>query len=183
MKKTSIENNCSVCGYPVIVGMRKCPNCNAIVSQTKKMICPHCEAEIEGEEQFCLYCGGDLYGNASTEEPADRTAASPHQETIPECTLRPLETAGERTFPTRTYTGSEVMLSRFNTLPSDPSIEEELQAGLFFFEGKWYIEERCEGRRSTYVHAGQAIKLEPGDIIKMGDREFEFNSKLKKQQR
>lgn len=168
---------CKECGYPVIPAMRKCPNCNAEVAQTKKTICPHCDEEVEAEEQFCPYCGGDLYGETYVENPPQDTAKPSEEEIIPECTLRPLAAEGERAWPTRTYVGTEVMLSRSNTLPSEKSIHDDVQAGLFFFEGKWYIEERCEEERSTYVHAGQAIKLEPGDIIKMGAREFEFNIK------
>ena len=48
------------------------------------------------------------------------------------------------------------------------------QACLFFAEGHWFVEDRSRDR-STYVHAGAGIKLEPGDVIRMGTREFVFD--------
>ena len=73
----------------------------------------------------------------------------------------------------------EVYLSRQNTVPHDKSIDDEEQACLFFSDGHWFIEDRSRDN-STYVHAGAGIKLEPGDIIRMGDRLFKFNIKTKK---
>ena len=70
--------------------------------------------------------------------------------------------------------------SRQNTVPHDKSIDDEEQACLFFSDGHWFIEDRSSDN-STYVHAGAGIKLEPGDIIRMGDRLFEFNIKSRKQ--
>ena len=58
-------------------------------------------------------------------------------------------------------------------------IDDEEQACFFFSDGHWFIEDRSRDN-STYVHAGAGIKLEPGDIIRMGDREFVFSIKTRK---
>ncbi|WP_158712805.1 FHA domain-containing protein [Parabacteroides pacaensis] len=99
---------------------------------------------------------------------------------IPFCTLKPLSLPGERAMQEEVYEEeSEVLLDRRNTVPHDVTIDEELQACLFFSDGHWFIEDRSRDN-STYVHAGAGIKLEPGDIIRMGERKFEFNIKTRK---
>lgn len=171
---------CKQCGYPVIEAMSSCPNCGVIISETDTadtITCPHCGlTEIDPSEEFCPQCGEPLY-----EEEQFSATDTAYEEVIPICTLSPITVAGERKLATRTFEdeGDGVSLSRANTAPNDQSIDEELQAHLFFYEGNWYVEEGVENKRSTYVHAGKGIKLSPGDIIRMGDREFEFNIKTK----
>lgn len=141
---------CENCGYPVMNGMHYCPNCDAEVTEI-----------MENEVPI-------------SEEPAF------NEDEIPICTLRPMQQSGEKAMREEVYgEGTEVMLSRDNTVPHDMSIDDELQACLFFAEGHWWIEDRSRDN-STFVHAGAGIKLEPGDIIRMGDREFEFNIKSRK---
>lgn len=142
---------CSNCGYPVINGMHTCPNCLAEMPD-----------EIIASTQM-------------VEEDAEY-----NEDEIPICTLRPISLSGERTMPEEVYDeGAEVYLSRHNTVSHDMSIDDKEQACLFFSDGHWFIEDRSSDN-STYVHAGAGIKLEPGDIIRMGNREFEFNIKTKK---
>lgn len=130
---------CKNCGYPVIAGMRTCPNCQVEMPDNAEM-------SIDSLE-----------------------------DSIPVCTLRPIPVPGERPMPAERYEeGAEVMLSRQNTVPHDRSIADTEQACLFFADGYWFIEDRSADN-STYVHAGAGIKLEPGDIIRMGGREFEFD--------
>ena len=102
------------------------------------------------------------------------------EDEIPFCTLRPIALPGEREMPEEVYEeGAEVYLSRQHTVPNDRSIDDEEQACFFFSDGHWFIEDRSRDN-STYVHAGAGIKLEPGDIIKMGDRQFVFSIKTRK---
>lgn len=173
--------NCNRCGYPVIEQMRSCPNCGAEVADNDRdmIACPNCGAEVDARENYCSECGEPLYYDV--EETPAIVAPSVTEEVIPVCTLRPLALIGERCTSARTFEdeGDGVSLSRENTMPTDETIDEELQAHLFFYNGQWFIEEGCENRRSTFVHAGKGIKLAPGDIIRMGDREFEFNIKTK----
>ncbi len=171
---------CKQCGYPAIESMSSCPNCGSIVTgsdEANTIICPHCGlTEIDSSEEYCPECGEPLYGDEQ-----DYPTEAVQEEVIPICTLSPISVSGERRIATKTFEdeGNGVSLTRSNTAPKDRSIDDELQAHLFFYEGNWYIEEGVEDRRSTYVHAGKGIKLAPGDIIRLGDREFEFNIKTK----
>ncbi len=171
--------NCKTCGYPVIEQMHSCPNCGTVIANNdiELITCPSCGAEVDAREDYCPECGEPLYDDVGQTDKAPIVT----EEVIPICTLRPLTLEGERRAATKTYQdeGDGVSLSRDNTMPTDISIDEELQAHLFFYEGQWFIEEGCEDRRSTFVHAGKGIKLAPGDIIRLGDREFEFNIKAK----
>lgn len=172
---------CPSCGYPIITSMQRCPNCNAVVAEEKKenmITCPHCGTKVSGEEEYCLKCGELLYEDNYNDEvppPIEDT----QEEVIPVCSLRPITYEGERKASLRTFedAGSGVTLARGNTMSTDQSIDDEKQAVLFFADGDWYVEDLCE--HSTYVHAGKGIKLSDGDIIRMGNREFEFNTKKK----
>ena len=142
---------CNKCGYLVINGMNTCPNC--LAEMPDEIVAP-----IPVEEEVYEYT----------------------EDEIPFCTLRPIALFGEREMPEEVYEeGAEVYLSRQNTVPHDRSIDDEEQACFFFSDGHWFIEDRSRDN-STYVHAGAGIKLEPGDIIKMGDRQFVFSIKTRK---
>lgn len=153
---------CSNCGYPVIQGMHYCPNCGAEVAEGME--------HKEDLEPVAMPSHEEEYA----QEPVD-------EDEVPICTLRPIQQPGERAMPEEVYDEDtkEVMLARYNTVPNDISIDDELQACLFYTQGHWWIEDRSQDE-STYVHAGAGIKLEPGDIIRMGTREFEFNIKKRK---
>lgn len=170
---------CKECGYLVIDSMGTCPSCGANMSDKdiETITCPNCGVEVDASEDYCPECGEPLYDDV----PEGVSGAPDAQEVIPVCTLRPLTLEGERRASSRTFEddGNGVELRRDNTMPTDQSIDDELQAHLFFYNGEWYIEEGVDEVRSTFVHAGKGIKLAPGDIIRMGDREFEFNIKTK----
>lgn len=161
--------------------MHRCPNCNAVVAEEKKenmITCPHCGTKVSGEEEYCPECGEPMYENDYNDE-ATPPAGDSQGEVMPICTLRPISYEGERKSSMRTFEdkGSGVMLARDNTMPTDQSIDDKQQAVIFFADGDWFVEDLCERRRSTFVHAGKGIKLSDGDIIRMGEREFEFNIK------
>ena len=129
--------------------------------------CPNCLAEMPDEIVEPL--------------PVEEVAYEYNDDEIPICSLRPISLPNEREMPEEVYEeGAEVFLSRENTVSHDSSIDDEEQACLFFSDGHWFIEDRSRDN-STYVHAGAGIKLEPGDIIRMGNREFEFNIKTRKE--
>lgn len=181
---TTIQNSfiaektipCPACGYPVMAVMRTCPNCDEEIKEAaEERYCPHCQSAVQPDAQFCPYCGEELDGEPplSPEEEEETFAG---EEGIPECLLCPLPRKGEREKASLAYTGPEVKLARDNTDPANASIESEAQAALFYDHGEWFIEERSPVR-STYVHAGMGIKLHDGDIIRLGNREFEFKTK------
>ncbi len=126
----------------------------------------------------CPNCLAEMSEEVKDSPPA--VAEEYDEDEIPICVLRPISLPGEKNMPEKVYDeGAEVMLARHNTVPHDQTIDEEEQACLFFSEGHWFIEDRSRGN-STYVHAGAGIKLVPGDVIKMGNRLFEFNVKSRK---
>ena len=142
--------------------MIQCNNCGYPVTNGMHT-CPNCLAEMPEEVAAPAPIMEEVY----------------EEDEIPYCTLRPIALPGERELPEEVYEeGAEVYLSRHNTVPHDRSIDEEEQACFFFADGHWFIEDRSRDN-STYVHAGAGIKLEPGDIIKMGDRQFVFSIKTR----
>lgn len=173
---------CKQCGYPVIEAMNSCPNCGWGIDNgesTETISCPYCGLTgIDANEEYCPECGAPL----SSVEPEyeEGTDYPTTEEIIPICSLSPISNSGDSRLAAKTFedNGEGVTLTRGNTVPSDKTIDQELQAHLFFYEGSWYIEEGVEDRRSTYVHAGKGIKLSPGDVIKLGEREFIFNIKM-----
>lgn len=181
ISKYDMKTLCKFCGYPMICNMHRCPNCNAAVVEEEKgniITCPHCAAKVPDTEEYCPECGEHLYEDNYNDK-ENSPVGYFQEEVIPICTLRPISCEGERKFSMRTFKdiGSGIMLVRDNTMPADQSIDEEKQAVLFFADGDWFVEDLCEHGRSTFVHAGKGIKLSDGDIIRMGDREFEFNTK------
>ena len=135
-------------------------------------ICPNCLAEMPEEKMVVPF--------SVIEEDVKEYNEKYDVDEIPYCSLKPIALPNEREMPEEVYEeGAEVYLSRQNTVPHDRSIDDEEQACFFFSDGHWFIEDRSRDN-STYVHAGAGIKLEPGDIIKMGDRQFVFSIKTRK---
>ena len=97
---------------------------------------------------------------------------------IPRCSLKPLAREGETTaLPAkRDYENAKVILSRQNTDPENYSITSQQQAVLTFENGKWYIEDKSN-YKTTYIRVTKKTELKNGDIVAMGDREFEFFTK------
>lgn len=167
---------CPACGYPVIAAMHTCPQCNEAIKKAaeEERYCPHCQGVVQGDAAFCPYCGEMLEAAPPFAEEEKEPVYD--EADIPECMLCPIPRKGEKEKNSLTYTGQEIYLARENTDPGNASIESEAQAALFYDHGEWFIEERSSVR-STYVHAGMGIKLHTGDIIRMGNREFEFKTK------
>ena len=96
----------------------------------------------------------------------------------PHCSLRPLPRTGDTTtLPAKhDYNNAKVVLNRQNTDPENYSITSQQQAMLTFEDGKWYIEDKS-AYKTTYIRVTQKTELHEGDIVAMGDREFEFSTK------
>ena len=97
---------------------------------------------------------------------------------IPYCSLKPLAREGETTgVPAKhEYENSKVILNRQNTDPGNFSITSQQQALLVFEDGKWYIEDKS-AYKTTYIKVTKKTELQNGDIVVLGDREFEFSTK------
>lgn len=90
------------------------------------------------------------------------------------CTLRPIAWEGEDVnYNPITYSGDTIILNRSNTDANNNSITSREQAILTCEEGEWYIENRSD-LRTTFIRVNGKIKLNSGDIIVLGNREFEF---------
>ncbi|MCD8208051.1 MAG: zinc ribbon domain-containing protein [Bacteroidales bacterium] len=195
MKKTVAEGvvfndtgfapkTCPRCGYPLGDGAKSCPNCNYELqsSQVKDrtLTCKSCGAENAADARYCSYCGesltkggrqirrpsmgGTVMGGPISDSPAGKTF----------CTLRPIVWEGEeRNYEPVTYSGEVIVLSRSNTDANNNSITSNEQAVLTHKDGEWYIENRSD-LRSTFIRVNGQVKLNNGDIIVLGNREFEF---------
>ena len=184
--KSSVATTCPQCGYPVSPEMSSCPNCNFSLEKNhnegKK--CPKCGKQISPDDKFCSSCGWKL---------TDKVEASPQRhiqrsglgtvmggptsgaETNIFCTLKPIAWKGEEvSYNPITYYGEQIILNRSNTDANNNSITSKVQAVLTYEDGEWYIENQSE-LRTTYIRVNNKIKLESGDIIILGNREFEFN--------
>ena len=189
------SNACPKCGYPVSTDMNQCPNCNHVLSSKpqqvdQQLFCSHCGQANESGSRFCSSCGSPLTeknapsgatGSADSPKKIQRSsmgtvmsgpAAPFSQGTF--CTLRPIAWQGETIqYNPVTYSGDSIVLNRSNTDPNNNSITSKQQAILTLEDGEWYIENRSE-LKTTYIRVGEKIKIKSGDIIVLGNREFEF---------
>ena len=91
------------------------------------------------------------------------------------CSLQPIARFEEEAVPNKTiYDAQTVVLNRQNTDPTNSSITSRQQARLTFENGVWYIEDLSD-LKTTFVRVARKTALQDGDIILMGDREFEFS--------
>jgi hypothetical protein len=97
---------------------------------------------------------------------------------MPHCSLKPVARENENSaqLQKREFEASKVILNRQNTDPENYSITSQQQAVLTFENGKWYIEDRS-AYKTTYIRVTKKTELQDGDIVAMGDREFEFSTK------
>lgn len=96
---------------------------------------------------------------------------------VPQCSLKPIARMGEMASPAKNeYKGGNVILNRQNTDPENPTITSRQQALLTFENGKWYIEDKS-AYKTTYIRVTKKTEIQDGDIIGLGDREFEFTTK------
>ena len=96
----------------------------------------------------------------------------------PHCSLKPVahEDEDATKLMKQEFESAEVVLNRQNTDPENFTITSQQQALLVYENGKWFIEDRS-AYKSTYVRASRRIELQDGDVVAMGDREFEFSTK------
>lgn len=182
----AVPKTCPKCGYPLSEGTTKCPNCDyeAIVAPTSKQTvkCAACGGEIVSNAKFCPSCGHPVAGNESGSRRIQRAPmgtvlggpiGAPQSPTT-FCTLKPIAWAGEDVnYNPVTYSGNVIILNRANTDANNNSITSKEQAILTCEDGEWFIENRSD-LRTTFIRVNGKIKLNSGDIIVLGNREFEF---------
>lgn len=183
----AVPKSCPKCGYPISDTSTTCPNCNHELSPAptakQTMNCKSCGIPLEGNAKFCPSCGTPVAGASAPSRPRIQRSGmgtvlgGPVAGPTPStrfCTLRPLAWEGEDVnYNPVTYTGDSIILNRANTDPNNNSITSREQAVLTCEDGEWYIENRSE-LRTTFIRVNGRVKLNKGDIIVLGNREFEF---------
>lgn len=182
----SSPKTCPKCGYPISESSTSCPNCNfelqvaPTARQTVK--CISCGADIEPSAKFCPSCGVPMKAEKPQPHRIQRSAMSTvmcgpvsgPQSNNKFCTLKPIAWEGEDVnYNPITYSGDTIILNRSNTDANNNSITSREQAVLTCEDGEWYIENRSD-LRTTFIRVNGRIKLTSGDIIVLGNREFEF---------
>ena len=177
---------CHKCGYPISDNSTSCPNCNHELqpapTSKQTMICKSCGAEIAPNSKFCSSCGASTTEETPQPRRIQRSAmgtvmggpvAGPAS-TNKFCTLKPIAWDGEDVnYNPITYSGNTIILNRANTDANNNSITSREQAILTCEDGEWYIENRSD-LRTTFIRVNGRVKLTSGDIIVLGNREFEF---------
>ncbi len=149
---------CPKCGYPVSDNSTSCPNC------FHELIATPTAAEVKSRPHIQRNTQGTVLGGP---------VVGPSAVTI-FCTLRPIAWAGEEVnYNPVTYSGDQVVLNRANTDANNNSITSHEQAVITCENGEWYIENRSD-LRTTFIRVNGKVKLTDGDIIVLGNREFEF---------
>ncbi len=178
---------CPKCGYPVSDTSTSCPNCNhelqPVQTAIQSITCKSCGAEISSTAKFCSSCGAPL--NKESAQP--RKIKRSYMGTVMDgpivgpasvntfCTLKPIAWQGEEVnYNPITYSGDTIILNRANTDANNHSITSREQAILTCEDGEWYIENKSN-LRTTFLRVNGKVKLTKGDIIVLGNREFEFN--------
>ncbi len=182
----SSPKTCPKCGYPISEGSTSCPNCNfeLLVAPTARQTvkCISCGADIEPSAKFCPSCGVPMKAEKPQPHRIQRSAMSTvmcgpvsgPQSNNKFCTLKPIAWEGEDVnYNPITYSGDTIILNRSNTDANNNSITSREQAVLTCEDGEWYIENRSD-LRTTFIRVNGRIKLTSGDIIVLGNREFEF---------
>lgn len=177
---------CPKCGYPISDGSTSCPNCNYEfqLSPTSKQgnTCEACGAEIGENAKFCPECGKPVKVSSAQPRHIQRSTMGTvmggpiagFSSANKFCTMKPIAWEGEDVnYNPITYSGDIIVLNRSNTDANNHSITSREQAVLTFEDGEWYIENRSE-LRTTFIRVNGRVKLTNGDIIVLGNREFEF---------
>lgn len=181
---SSTPKTCPKCGYPVSENSLSCPNCDFELqqAQTAKQTvkCKSCGAEVAPDAKFCSSCGASMseaqphkiQRNSMGTVLGGPVAGSMSANKF--CTLKPIAWDGEDVnYNPITYSGDTIILNRANTDANNNSITSREQAILTCEDGEWYIENKSE-LRTTFIRVNGRIKLTNGDIIVLGNREFEF---------
>lgn len=191
-KEKTDEASCPQCGYPVSPGMNICPNCGASLRKeesndlektqfhhpinkeaTEKRqpigkTCPKCGNPVSLKDKFCPSCGAQL-----------RMAGTINSWDSPEnnnfFSLRPISWAHESLeYKAMSFSGERIILNRANTDPNNQSITSREQAVITHEGDEWFIEDLSE-KHTTMLRVSRKTKLQPGDVIALGNRLFEFN--------
>lgn len=165
------EETCPRCGYMLRPGTVHCPQCNCL---------------IRGNEHSTFAGTADSSSqrrptvmDASADAPQRRATVNPFLMEVQDthsCSLEPISRANERSTPnSNKYEGEEIVLTRANTDPGNPSITSRQQAMLSYHDNQWFIEDRSE-QHTTFVQVTGSVPLKDGDYVLLGNRLFVFHA-------
>jgi len=138
---------CNHCNYRLMPGATICPNCNQEVN-----------------------AGQGNKDNSSNKSSAFARTIDPYSRKG--FTLRPIVN-GEPAKEGLEFNGGSAKLNRENTIKDNMTITSKEQAEIVLENGEWYILDKSE-KKTTFVQAGNKIKLNKGDIVLLGDTKFIF---------
>lgn len=132
--------------------------------------CPRCGYPTRPDMNVCPSCGVPLKQKMGG---TVNSWINPAQGVF--CTLKPIAWANEGIdYQPVSYSGDKIVLKRANTDANNNSISSRAQAQLTHDGQDWYLENKSE-QGTTFIKVNRKTKLEPGDIIVLGNRLFEFN--------
>ena len=149
------------CGYPVPNGASVCPQCGTPVGSG--------QVQNQGYQAQAaqMPMGGAAMGGTVMGFGAGPVVANSF-------TLKPVAFQNEQVqYQPITFSGDNVVLNRQNTDPNNNTITSKEQAVIVHKADGWYIENRSAGN-TTFVQVNREMKINPGDVIVLGNRAFEF---------
>lgn len=179
MESAETLTQCPKCGYPLRVGVDKCPNCKFQIGASNHL--EEGKANTQSQEKMGehdTYHRPTRIASGNGAKANYRGTINPYMmnmEVEPTFVLKPIKRMEERhDFEEQEYEGKQVILNRDNTEQNNPSITSRQQAIITNSEGRWFIEDKSD-QKTTFVQATQKIELHDGDIILLGNRLFEFH--------
>lgn len=148
------EGNCPQCGYELMVGALRCPECKQEVEPSRKK-------NNDSQSQ-------------RKQKPLDGTVSPWQQVKYDKFYLKPMERDGESEQQVLEFAGDEITLNRANLEEGNMTITSKTQAVIENRNGKWYITDESV-LQTTFLHISESRELKSGDIILMGDRKFQFD--------
>ncbi|MBO7476833.1 MAG: FHA domain-containing protein [Salinivirgaceae bacterium] len=148
------------CGYHVPNGANVCPACGTLVGAAQPQAAPQ-----QMQRQGNPIVGGTVIGGFGIGVGAELGNTF---------TLKPIPFQNEQVqYQPITFTGDSVVLNRQNTESTNNTITSKEQAVIVHKNDGWYIDNHSAGK-TTYIQVTHEMKINPGDIIILGNRAFEF---------
>lgn len=151
-------------------------------SATKMATCPLCGYPLEDGK--CANCGYSASGTKEVGIPLDgrKTIRPNHKKQVQKIaeesigfSLIPIsDDCGKECGSPIAFNSYEVSLNRENVDPDNDTITSLCQAVVKYTDGKWTIEDKSD-LKTTFVQARQAVELENGDIILLGNQLYKFS--------
>lgn len=164
---------CPKCHYPLSAGQRFCPNCGFEVRPAgtdellKKTI-----VDSSHQSRGCKETVREIPLDLITPDAPDPVSENDEQpQELPSIRLVPMDNFDGKTSNSLDVRGPEMKVVAKDALGIDSSISEEQQIEFSFSGGYWSILSNKTGK-SVFVCTANSIRVEPGDIIVIGNRRF-----------